>query len=447
MPFRSMRPRRVCSRSFRPLRISFASAGGFTMVEVLAVVAIIGVLVGLLLPAVQSAREAARRTSCSNNLMQLVIATNSYHAALDQYPTQLSGTGDGGGGGLDNERRLSIFVALMPYLDQQPLYEWIERPQSRQWSDQMGSIASRGYSDWYDDQMGELMMPDQANETESESDTDDLWPAGGPSPTNADYFAWSVEPSILRCPSDPGIGLPSMGRSNYAACLGDGMVAADSGPLKSVGGKFVVDPELKRQTDTAMRGVFVPRVVTRRRDVTDGLSQTIMLSEIATDLGDQYLPTFPIPAAIGEGLKDAPDWARTTTGVIDAERPRFWSTSVQKTLISTTPAAARGYRWADGMPLYTGVTTISPPNSELVMAADRDDAWGLFSASSRHTDGVLVGFCDGAIHFISNEVDSGDLGTPSVYAGSPSSGKSPYGVWGAMGTRASGEIGIEMEAE
>lgn len=101
---------------------------GFTLVELLVVIAIIGVLVSLLLPAVQSAREAARRTQCSNNIRQIAIALHNYHDTVGRFPP----------GGIHNSHgpaipwydganstswRASWLLCVLPQLEQQGLYE------------------------------------------------------------------------------------------------------------------------------------------------------------------------------------------------------------------------------------------------------------------------------------------------------------------------------------
>lgn len=408
---------------------------GFTMIEVFVVLMLIGILIVLLLPSVQSAREAARRNSCANNFMQIGLAIQSYHFAFDQLPTPLSGTDGSTVEGEDNDRRLSFLVALLPFIDQTPSWEMIHQPLDR---DEFAFGSSYGMMG---DNMYSLNIAEESVEGEDAESEEKVepWVAGGPEPFAAEYYPWASEPVTYRCPSDPGVGIPAMGRTNYAACLGDGVVASDSGPFKEVNGHFVYDEELAAQTNAAMRGMFVPRMVMRLRDTTDGLAHTIMLGEIATDLGDMSVRT---RAAAGPGadvLRDEPSWARSGE-LIDGERPEFWMQA--NTKLYNTREWGRGYRWADGMPLYTGFNTILPPNRELVLRDDRDDCWGILPSSSRHQGGANVCFGDGSIRFITDSVDAGDSDQPTVYLGSanPPGSESPYGLWGALGTRASGEL-------
>ena len=109
---------------------SYTSHKGFTLVELLVVIAIIGILVALLLPAVQAAREAARRNSCVNNMKQIGLAFHNYHDTNKQFPS--------GSVSIDKlrngrEQRPGFYVDLMPFFEEGVLADTIDRSQPITW--------------------------------------------------------------------------------------------------------------------------------------------------------------------------------------------------------------------------------------------------------------------------------------------------------------------------
>ncbi|EMI42262.1 DUF1559 domain-containing protein [Rhodopirellula sp. SWK7] len=411
-------------------------SGGFTLVELLVVIAIIGVLVGLLLPAVQAAREAARRMSCSNNFKQIGLAIHNYHSAYNQLPIQKGGTGTSFQAtrvGTDNSnfyngQRQSIFVGLLPFFEGQALWEQVSNPLVARTDGQAvahGGIASAP------------------------------WPAFGPHPGHVQYPPWATEIPTLRCPSDPGIGLPALGRTNYAACLGDSPFRASSGATEQ---NLVVSSERAQRTRAAQRGVFVARQSMKFRDILDGLANTIMAGEIATDIGDRDTRT---AVNYNDGMvmqAESSDAATTPVGTpndcsghakIDPARPQFWLPGA--TVSTNNAVLGRGYRWGSGECMFTTMFTMSPPNSPAcVVLGNESGVWnfwqraGLLPPSSRHQGGCHVLMGDGAVKFVTDSIEAGNQNQSPVAMGggafnSPGSA-SPYGLWGALGTRGSKEV-------
>ncbi len=107
-------------RAFRARRCA-----GFTLVELLVVIAIIGVLVALLLPAVQAAREAARRSQCGNNLKQIGLAVLNHDSAKGRFPAGSTAASTS----IDSMNSSQWSVDLLPYAEQAPVFALWDRSQ------------------------------------------------------------------------------------------------------------------------------------------------------------------------------------------------------------------------------------------------------------------------------------------------------------------------------
>ncbi|QDV45706.1 Type II secretion system protein G precursor [Stieleria neptunia] len=391
-----------------------ARKAGFTLVELLVVIAIIGILVGLLLPAVQAAREAARRMSCSNNFKQIGLAIHNYHSTYKRIPAHGVGTTSFPSAGnawwaantLANNRRLSVLVGILPFIEQQSIWDIVSNPND---FDKDGVIDFQSM---------------------------------GPTPDQIDYQPWTMEIPGYRCPSDPGVGLPALGRANYAACLGDSTWQTMVGPWDGDLEEPVASVRFQR-AQAGHRGFFKPRDARGRfRDVLDGLSNTIAMGEIGTYLGDNdarmVLPNDGSSLGNNNGsmntIRDNPG---ACDDFVDPDRPRFWLNGGSRT------TRARGFRWADFKQIFTGCFTILPPNGVYCSRHNGDDLTGTAPMSSRHQGGVHVLMGDGAVIFMSDSVEAGSRNQGDVWIngtgirapGSPS----PHGLWGALGTRAANE--------
>ncbi len=358
-------------------------ARGFTLIELLVVIAIIAVLIALLLPAVQQAREAARRTQCKNNMKQLGLALHNYHDVFGTFVYAKGGTNGGGNASRydGNYNRRSGLVSLLPFMDQAALYNRIEA----------GDTTTTP-----------VVIPGGAAP----------WSGWG----NSSGQGYNQRISFFSCPTDPGIlnvGLAPKGVISYAFSMGDYLGTSN-------------------RDITNTNGLFACNGTYGTRDVTDGTSNTLAFSE-------------RVQANFGIGGKSTPDIREgTLTSVAGI------TTSPGACLAATAPIVAAGRytngsavkgrfssTWCDGQPENVSFYAILAPNSVSCTSdnnGNSDAAVNLLSASSYHSGGVTALMADGAVRFISNNIDTGNLGVLNTLGG-----KSPYGVWGALGTRGGGE--------
>ena len=335
---------------------------GFTLVELLVVIAIIGILIALLLPAVQAAREAARRSQCTNNLKQIGIALHNYHDTNKAFPAIKGGpTTKDTTTSVGLRMRLGPYPRLCAFMEQQAIYD-------------------------------EAMVTP-------------------PVTTGYENPVRVYEIATLLCPSDVETGAleNNYGNLSYAMCVGDN--------------PFNMDDSGSSATS---RGTFSAYKWPRFADIIDGTSNTIAIAEYQRpaahgDMGDIIV--------LGSGFT-----ASDCLASIDPATNRYDS--------SATFAAQRGWQWHDAHAYFTAFQTILPPNSPSCSttsgwSALTDTNYGVFSASSRHPGGCNVLMGDASVHFVSETIDAGTVTSdmPAKTTGGPS----PFGVWGALGTKAGSE--------
>ena len=208
----------------------------FTLIELLVVIAIIAVLIALLLPAVQQAREAARRSQCINNQKQLGLALHNYHDTFNVFPPGWIGV-KGGGPNTDGPSGFAWGSHLLPYLDQAPLYHQINF---------------------------NLSCVDPAN-----------------------AVARQTVLRVFRCPSDPSTDTWQLREeANPANILATLPTANYVGNFGTEGYEDLCDPAVFPQFPAAQcqgDGMFFHNSSRRMRDVTDGTSNTVFLGEHRSD--------------------------------------------------------------------------------------------------------------------------------------------------------------------
>jgi prepilin-type N-terminal cleavage/methylation domain-containing protein/prepilin-type processing-associated H-X9-DG protein len=318
---------------------------GFTLIELLVVIAIIGVLIALLLPAVQAAREAARRSQCVNNLKQIGIAMHNYHSSVNAFPVGFlyprPGSHDPQIPAL--HYRWSALAQLSPYMEQSQVFNAL----NMDWPTGSGAAGSYGVNPW-------TFFP--ANQTVRQT----------------------VDRLFL-CPSDNGERVdPDSGPTNYVFCAGDGLNGGRTVPGEVIGSN----------------GSFSTTTVNLAA-IRDGSSQTAAVAEQLLGPGG---PPFdvaardPIPGELGRLIARSASLPLTDESCELAGRG--WRLD-------------KGAGWWDGdyrNTIYNHYLTPNSPRNDC-LGPFNPHSPAFKAARSNHPGGVNLLYCDGHVGFVKDTVN------------------------------------------
>ena len=319
---------------------------GFSLVELLVVLAVMGVALALLMPAVQAAREAARRFQCVHRLRQLGIANHNYHDSFGSFPAMRLGTRRGAAGSEEaraasNEYCMSGLVSLLPMLEQQPTFD---RAQAANF---------------------------------------------GPVPWRTSRH-WRTQSALMLCPSDSVYDQATTAQSSYKFCVGTTVQNNHSIWGAPNNGIYTVIGEPRATRSTI-----------RIRDIRDGMSNTIAMSERRNGNRRHWFDIANVARKINAAdsieTAIAYDACWATANMHNGQRYNEG--------VSIREGPRPGERWADGRPYYAGFTTIVPPNGPSCLIGSTDVGHGVFTASSRHPGMVNVLMADGSVIEVSDGID------------------------------------------
>ena len=304
---------------------------GFTLIELLVVIAIIAILVALLLPAVQQAREAARRTQCKNNLKQIGLALHNYHDTFQTLPFGTNGAGHMGLRPGATVKNTTGWVLLLPYFEQATLYSTINHNTAMGvWNPGGGTLAG-----------GTTIDPNNAK-------------------------ASGVKLTALLCPSDAGPQTYASGDGTYGCAPGVAAYRSNYGFSVQYGhawdsGNGYFWSSEARDT----RAMFGASSNCNFRDVTDGLSNTVAIAETTLDVYDGVTASWACAQHVGMGVQ----FSNPPAGTINNWYCCAWQTPVNQHFKS-----------------------------------GRLGEWG--SVGSVHTGGMQALLGDGAVIFVSENIDA-----------------------------------------